>query len=253
MKPHIVGRALVSGARPGRDRRRIVLSEAHRRQCEVVAAAPRRRRQGTRRHRGRHARRPGRGGAIRRARDSRPRLAARQIWKSATAWCSISIPARASPGATIVAAAREIRDRLAALEARKLRQAHRRQGHSRHGADRRRRLGHGESLCRAACCAHGRRQPAALYRHDDEGARDGHIFIDYFRNSREATSVAPYSTRARPGAPVSVPVTWERLPRTTGGNEFSVLDLKKRIKEDAWAEIDKVRQKLPEFPSRQRR
>ena len=75
--------------------------------------------------------------------------------------------------------------------------------------------------------------------------RKGRVFIDYFRNSREATSVAPYSTRARPGAPVSTPVTWERLSRTAGGNDFSVLDLKKRIKDDAWAEIGKVRQKLP--------
>ena len=57
--------------------------------------------------------------------------------------------------------------------------------------------------------------------------------------------MAPYSTRARPGAPVSTPITWERLPRTTGGNDFTVLDLKKRIKDDAWAEIGKVRQKLP--------
>ncbi len=86
-----------------------------------------------------------------------------------------------------------------------------------------------------------------------KAARDGHIFIDYFRNSRDQTAVAPYSTRARPGAPVAVPVTWERLPRTTGGHDFSVLDLKKRIKEDAWAEVGEVRQKLPEFPSRQRR
>jgi bifunctional non-homologous end joining protein LigD len=83
--------------------------------------------------------------------------------------------------------------------------------------------------------------------------RDEHIFIDYFRNSREATAVAPYSTRARPGAPVAVPVTWERLPRTTAGHDFSVLDLKKRIKDDAWAEIGKVRQRLPDVPSRQRR
>ena len=75
--------------------------------------------------------------------------------------------------------------------------------------------------------------------------RKGRIFIDYFRNSREATSIAPYSTRARAGAPVSTPLSWEQLPRTEGGNEFSVLDLKKRIKDDAWAEIGKVRQKLP--------
>jgi len=75
--------------------------------------------------------------------------------------------------------------------------------------------------------------------------REGRVFIDYFRNSREATSVAPYSSRARSGAPVSAPVTWERLSRTTGGNEFTVLDLKKRLKDDAWAEIGKVRQKLP--------
>jgi bifunctional non-homologous end joining protein LigD len=75
--------------------------------------------------------------------------------------------------------------------------------------------------------------------------RGGRIFIDYFRNSREATSIAAYSTRARAGAPVSAPVGWERLARTRGGNDFSVLDLKKRIKDDAWAEIGKVRQKLP--------
>jgi bifunctional non-homologous end joining protein LigD len=75
--------------------------------------------------------------------------------------------------------------------------------------------------------------------------RGGRIFIDYFRNSREATSVAPYSSRARPGAPVSAPVTWERLPRTTGGNDFTLLDFRKRIKDDAWADIGKVRQKLP--------
>jgi bifunctional non-homologous end joining protein LigD len=82
--------------------------------------------------------------------------------------------------------------------------------------------------------------------------REGRIFIDYLRNSREATAIAPYSTRARPGAPVSTPIPWERLARTTSGHDFSVRDLKNRVKEDAWAEIGKVRQKLPEPAARRR-
>ena len=76
--------------------------------------------------------------------------------------------------------------------------------------------------------------------------RKGKIFIDYFRNSREATSVAVYSTRARAGAPISMPVTWEALPRTTAGNQFTLLNSKKYLKTDPWAEIGKVKQKLPE-------
>ena len=76
--------------------------------------------------------------------------------------------------------------------------------------------------------------------------RKGKIFIDYFRNSREATSVAVYSTRARAGAPISMPVTWEALPRTTAGNQFTILNSKKYVKADPWTEIGKVKQKLPE-------
>ena len=75
--------------------------------------------------------------------------------------------------------------------------------------------------------------------------RKGKIFIDYFRNSREATSVAIYSTRARAGAPISMPVSWEALARTTGGNQFTILISKKYLKADSWAEIGKIRQKLP--------
>jgi len=75
--------------------------------------------------------------------------------------------------------------------------------------------------------------------------RKGKIFIDYLRNTREATSVAPYSTRARPGAAVSAPLSWEQLGRTKSAAEFTVLNLKKRFRNDPWADIGKVRQKLP--------
>jgi bifunctional non-homologous end joining protein LigD len=76
--------------------------------------------------------------------------------------------------------------------------------------------------------------------------RKGKIFIDHFRNSREATSVAAYSTRARAGAPISLPLSWEALARSTAGNQFTLLNSKKYFKADSWAEIGKVRQKLPE-------
>ncbi len=82
--------------------------------------------------------------------------------------------------------------------------------------------------------------------------RHDKIFIDYFRNSREATAVAAYSSRARPGAPVSMPVTWQALARTSAANQFTVRNVKKLLKADAWADMGKVKQKLPDL-SRHRR
>jgi bifunctional non-homologous end joining protein LigD len=80
--------------------------------------------------------------------------------------------------------------------------------------------------------------------------RLGKIFIDYLRNTVEATSVAAYSTRAREGAPVSVPVTWEELGRTKAGNQYTVLNLGRRLaglKRDPWHDIARVKQKLPDL------
>jgi bifunctional non-homologous end joining protein LigD len=76
--------------------------------------------------------------------------------------------------------------------------------------------------------------------------RKGKIFIDYFRNSREATSVAVYSTRARAGAPISMPVAWETLARAKTGGQFTVANAKRYLQTNPWADIDKVRQKLPD-------
>ncbi|MFW8637458.1 DNA ligase D [Cribrihabitans pelagius] len=59
--------------------------------------------------------------------------------------------------------------------------------------------------------------------------RRGRIFIDWLRNERGATSVAPYSLRARPGAPVAVPVTWGELQKLDAPNAFTIGDMAARM------------------------
>jgi bifunctional non-homologous end joining protein LigD len=79
--------------------------------------------------------------------------------------------------------------------------------------------------------------------------RKGKILVDYLRNSLEQTSVAAYSTRARSGAPVSVPVSWQELSRTTAGAQYTVRNVMKRLaglKRDPWHDIGKLRQRLPD-------
>ncbi|HEV2080709.1 MAG TPA: DNA ligase D [Allosphingosinicella sp.] len=54
--------------------------------------------------------------------------------------------------------------------------------------------------------------------------RKGRIFLDYLRNQRGATAIMPFSARAREGAPVSAPITWDELDDMPGGNRFTVRD-----------------------------
>lgn len=79
-------------------------------------------------------------------------------------------------------------------------------------------------------------------------ARTGRIFIDYLRNSREATAVCAYSTRARPGAPVSVPIGWSELGRLTASDRYTVGNLMQRLrkrKADPWPDWPDRPPKLP--------
>ena len=65
--------------------------------------------------------------------------------------------------------------------------------------------------------------------------RKGKIFIDHFRNGRAASAIAPYSLRARTGAPVAAPVSWEELRRLNAADAFSIHDASTLAKRDAWS------------------
>jgi bifunctional non-homologous end joining protein LigD len=78
--------------------------------------------------------------------------------------------------------------------------------------------------------------------------RQGKIFIDYLRNVRGATSVAAYSTRARPEATVSVPLAWDELSARLASDHFTITNLRARLTTlavDPWAAYWKTRQTLP--------
>ncbi len=74
--------------------------------------------------------------------------------------------------------------------------------------------------------------------------RSDRIFIDYMRNGRGATSIAPYSVRARKGGPVSVPISWKELMTVTP-NGISMDDTIARLrKKDPWEDFFQTRQQL---------
>jgi bifunctional non-homologous end joining protein LigD len=105
-----------------------------------------------------------------------------------------------------------------------------------------------------ACLEFSRSLALAIERHGPQlyttafakAGRERKILIDYLRNNRTNTSVSAYSTRAREGAPVSVPVTWRELTSTLKPGAFTVLTLEDRLKrkKNPWADYWKAKQRL---------
>jgi len=78
--------------------------------------------------------------------------------------------------------------------------------------------------------------------------RRGKIFVDYLRNQRGATAISPFSTRARKGAPVAVPVSWEKLARLDDAHPVPVGDVKRFMgSKDPWPGYFKLKQPLPKL------
>ncbi len=76
--------------------------------------------------------------------------------------------------------------------------------------------------------------------------RKGKIFLDYLRNGYGATAVATYSVRAKPNAPVALPIAWSELGKLKAPDQFTLKNvpaiLKKR--KDPWEGYFKVKQRI---------
>lgn len=99
------------------------------------------------------------------------------------------------------------------------------------------------TVAQAIACAEPRLYTAVLAK---KAVREDKILIDYLRNRRGATSVSVYSTRARPSAPVSTPVSWDDLGPGMRSDTFHVGDLPAFLRDrpDPWVGYARVRQRL---------
>ncbi|HVR70873.1 MAG TPA: non-homologous end-joining DNA ligase, partial [Vicinamibacteria bacterium] len=90
--------------------------------------------------------------------------------------------------------------------------------------------------------------PKAYVAEMSKAKRTGKVFIDWLRNVRGSTSIATWSTRARPGAPVSVPLGWDELDPKGGPAAFGLKNVPRRLatlRADPWARYWTSRQRLP--------
>ncbi len=84
------------------------------------------------------------------------------------------------------------------------------------------------------------RRPDRLTTDVRKDARHGRLFLDYLRNSYAQTAVAPYSVRAKPGAPVATPLLWEELGESSmRSDRFSIRNVFDRLdrRGDPWQDM----------------
>ncbi len=91
--------------------------------------------------------------------------------------------------------------------------------------------------------------PEAYIATMSKAKRHGKIFIDYFRNNYTASAIADYAVRARPGAPVAVPLQWAELKKLKSAHEFTLENTLARLKKlkPGADERYKLMQRLPKL------
>ncbi|TFF21804.1 DNA ligase D [Jiella endophytica] len=86
--------------------------------------------------------------------------------------------------------------------------------------------------------------PKAYVATMSKAKRKGKLFIDYFRNDHAATSIADYSVRARPGARVAVPLSWDELDDLESASAFTMQAVIDRIDKGEAFERPTIRQSI---------
>jgi len=105
-----------------------------------------------------------------------------------------------------------------------------------------------KAFCRGVADELARRDPGRYVATMSKAKRTGKIFVDYLRNSRGATFIAPYSSRAREGATIALPIEWEDLTAKLNPEAFNVRSAKKLLAKRSqapFASLLKHHQQLP--------
>ncbi len=92
-----------------------------------------------------------------------------------------------------------------------------------------------------------RQRPDLFTEQFGKAGRQDKILVDYLRNNRTNTSIAAYSTRAKPAAPVSVPLTWPELSAARTPDRFTIRtvpDRLARLRADPWKEYWRTKQRI---------
>jgi bifunctional non-homologous end joining protein LigD len=108
-------------------------------------------------------------------------------------------------------------------------------------------------FCRALAEAMSQEQPDVYLPTLKKADRQGKILIDWLRNGLGATAVASFCPRARPGANVATPVTWDEVNRGLDPAKFNLRNLPdrlSRLRGDPWAGFSSTHQRLPDLVSR---
>jgi len=93
-----------------------------------------------------------------------------------------------------------------------------------------------------------RRRPELFTERFAKAGRSDKILVDYLRNNRTNTSIAAFSTRARPAAPVSVPLAWSELSPAKTPDRFTMATVPgrlSRLARDPWQAYWTTRQRIP--------